>query len=263
MIIYSIVDLKKNLYCFAFRNKYDTISTEISQQIFQSIISGKTEFNKSYENFEVKVILERTDTDYIEESPNYFTRFKTISTNEGFFESQQLKKCEIIIKIILAKGFSEKDYESLNYRLYEICRHELEHRETYLNEGEPSEEYRAIFNQISQASNKIDPQRLREHCQLVSQYILDVQELSSYAKSLYYYSKKTHRKFEEVIQEALERIFYNNDSDIKSMAKKDTVVIRLFDSVKEALIERINRFYLNSKYHMASLFETPFYKNTH
>lgn len=255
MIIYSIANIRELLNKLSFRNKYDMMANEISREIFQNVINGEenngeeNEFRKSYPlyNIEVSVDILRYETDYIEQSKNNFARFKINSYNEGEFNDLELKGIKIIMKIALAKGFSKEDYRAFHYRLYEISRHELEHRETYYTKGKPDLEYQELYNKLIEETNT---RTLKEHCQIISQYILNPQEFPSYAKSLYYYSKKEKKDFRLVVQDILERSFYRNNPENINEAKNDSGIIQIFNATKEAIINEIKSLYPRSMYRM-------------
>ena len=208
MIIYSS-KVKILLHKMSFRNKYDVIANEISKEIFEAVISNRNSFNKDYphHNINVKVSIERIQDEYVEKSEGIkYCNFDIKAVNDGVFALNKYKNCKINIKITIPVNFSEVDYQSFNYNLYEIVRHEIEHKETFCNLGEPDQEYINLFNKTIKYKNL----PLLQRCELISKYVLHPQELPSYAKSIYYVSKKRNIDFKVIIKETTIRIFFNN-----------------------------------------------------
>jgi hypothetical protein len=142
------------------------------------------------------------------------------------------------IKISIANNFSSKDYESLNYALYESVRHEIEHNESYMHLGKPKRDYINLFNRSFN-----DDMDLRSHCKTVSEYILHPHELPSYAKSIYYYAKKSKLEFNNVIVNVLNRAFFNNDVTKIKNGMSDYEIKLMFEKVQFALSDSIHNLF--------------------
>ena len=91
---------------------------------------------------------------------------------------------------------------------------------------------------------------------MISKYLLHPQEISSYAKSIYFISKKKRQDFRRTIDEIFNRTFFNNNSENMSIGKEDKRISNIIEKTKKELIEAINRNFPNSKIVIKSL---PYY----
>lgn len=239
--------VKESLYHFAFRNQYDIIASEISKEIFQSVVSNNASFSKLYPKHKmgIEVVIERANTDYIEKVKNiHYVNFDIKAHNQGAFIENQFDSCLIDVKIILGRKFSDQDYQSLNYRLYEVIRHEIEHKKTFSDLGQPKQNYINLFDKLFQPKGN---RPLLSHCQLMSQYILHPQELPSYAKSIYFYAKRSRKSFQNIISDVLNRSFFNDRQDAIKEGMSNPEILSLLNKTKESLTKQINRFFPNSR----------------
>ena len=257
MQIYSILNRKDCLNIISYRNKYDTMENQISKDVFQAVINNQENYYKSYLEYGlfVRVNIEKTNSELIEViKGHYFVKFKVSAHSEGVFkinengeESNQLNDSTIFIDVILSSSFSQKDYNALNYNLYEYIRHELEHRESLITLNKPSDKYKQTFDKLF---NDTNIKTLKEHCKLMSDYILDPQEILSYAKSIYYVAKKQVgesgniiQQVNSVMQQIIGRSFYNNITEYAKMAQQDLEIVAIVNKTKEALLNKINELF--------------------
>jgi len=136
----------------------------------------------------------------------------------------------------------------------------LEHTETYIALGKPQEDYLTIYDKIFKDNNT---KTLKENCQLVSQYILHPQELPSYARSIYYVAKKLKTNYPIVIQQVLDRAFFdkkNNNYVVKPEDKNDPEIIAMLKKVQDGIKAQIKRIFPRSVFRMLSLSGLPYYK---
>jgi len=260
MKIYALNDnnIKKMMFISAFRNEYDLFTNIITKGIFNNIVKNKVSYSKKIPEFNciISAVIKKVNSNYIKDINGFeYKRFGISLQNTGNFSGNNIE-CKILINIFLSKGFSSKDFESLNYSLYEGVRHELEHIDTFETEGRPDDEYGVLLEEIfnSFTSNSLDD--LLEHCKLISKYLLHPQEISSYAKSIYFISKKKRQDFRRTIDEIFNRTFFNNNSENMSIGKEDKRISNIIEKTKKELIEAINRNFPNSKIVIKSL---PYY----
>ena len=249
-------NVQKFLCVFAFRNKYDLASNKIVKEIFGHIVKDKIGFSREFPEFDcnISVTIESIDADYIEIIKGFeYRRFGISAYNTGNFYNNKIGDSKIIIDIILANGFSSKDYEGLNYSLYECIRHELEHIDTFKSDGKPDEEYGILSKNVFESIPSNSPEKLLEHCNLISKYFLHPQEISSYAKSIYFISKKKHQDFKKTIEEAFNRTFFNNNSENIILGEEDKRISSIVEKTRRELIQKINSNFPNSKIVMRSL----------
>lgn len=252
MIIYSISsarNIQACLYTFAFRNKYDLSANALVKEIFQAITNEQSIFNKSLPEYqlEVEVDIKTTELEHIEKiKDRYFVPFDVNSYNDAQFPKEQFQSAKIIINVLLSKSFSEQNYETLYYKLYEIVRHELEHRQTYITLGKPTKKYNRLYNKVFNLSPTTTLKKLEQHCQLISQYLIHPQELSSYARSIFYNSKKQHKDFHIVLEKVLNRTFYNDDPELIKIALNDPEIIKIVNTTRTTIIQKINEIFPNS-----------------
>jgi len=268
MKIYSINDINdinNGITTFASRNILDTISNKIVNEFFTKfLLNNIPRFYKNFPqyNFDVTIITEKLNKKYISETQfQHFSLFKVIPTNEGTFHKEIIDNKEeiifdfsnIFIRVLISNSFGKKDYQALNYQLYESIRHELEHTKTYEKLGMPQEDYINLFNQIFQNNNS---KTLKENCHITSQYILHPQELPSYARSIYYLSKKLKVNFSVIISQVLDRAFFDKKNDNYTVSpedKKDPYIIDLLDRVTKELSNEIKEISPKSIFRMFSL----------
>ena len=243
--------MKDNIYLLSFRNKYDIVASETSKEIFLEIIRNNFDFYKSFPkyNIEIFVDIERVDKEYIDGGINGDSKKFTIDAqNYPDFEDEKLWT-EISLKIKLSRLFTSKDYESFHYAIYEIIRHELEHRETFLETGMSDSNYQELKHRVFDVSRK----EMYKNCGIMAQYITNPQELPSNARSLYFTAKKENKDYKVIIEEFLNRVFFNDEPEKIKMGKEDKDIFSIINSVREKLTERIKYFYPNTRISMRSL----------
>ena len=251
MKVYSL-DIKEALCKLSYRNQYDVIANEVAREIFEAVVSGKTNFSKEYpkHKIQVKANVNKVSDEYIEKVKGIkYVTFDVGAYNVGGFVANSYTDCEVVIEITLAKSFSPKDYQSLNYTLYDAVRHEIEHKETFSNIGQPDEDYISLFNKVFKKKDL----PLLDHCKLMSQYLLNPQELPSYSKAIYYLSKKQGKNFRKVIEETVVRCFFNNEPETMTNGLNDPGISKLFVDVIVELEDSINKFYPRSKVKMVHI----------
>jgi hypothetical protein len=224
----------------SFRNKDDMVSNEMCKDIFSIIKNNQKSFTQSYSGIQLNLTVTEKDSPQIEKIPNLkYGNFDINVHMEASFNGEEFQQGTINIEIILSNSFSKKDYQSLNYVLYEAIRHEIEHKNTFETIGTPQEDYQEIFNNLSEKQNLID------HCQTISQYMLHPQELPSYAKSIYYYAKKSKKNYEQVIDEVLNRALFFNDLNIIQQSKTNKEIVNICRKIKKDIIKKIKAMFPN------------------
>jgi len=221
MKMYKTTDLlKKCLMLFAFRNKYDIQSNDLVRKIFDRIKSDRMgEFGE--------------DEIWVEISRQKIHN----ATFENFSVSANTKNGKIYVNIFLDKDFSEKDYQKINFVLYEVIRHELEHFDKYVMGEKPDEEYVQLYNDLRSKHN------IKEHVELVAKYILSPTEIDSYVKSIIYAAKKQKKPAIEVIEMVIKRAFFGNDSVTMADALRDMEIKVVVSGVREKLRGKIREYY--------------------
>lgn len=259
MKIYSLngnANIKEMIFISAFRNKYDLFSNIITKGIFNNIVKNKSSFSKKIPEFNCKICanVKKINSNYIKDISGFeYKRFGLSVQNIGNFNGNNVNDYKILINIYLSNSFSNNDYESLNYALYEGIRHELEHISTFKIEGKPDYEYGMLSEKVFESMPSDSPDKLLEHCNLISQYFLHPQEISSYAKSIYFISKKNRQDFRTTIDNVFNRTFFNDNLDNIRIGKEDKRILNILEKTRKELIESINRNFPNSKIVMKSL----------
>ena len=262
MKIYKLngdTDIQKFLFISAFRNKFDLAANQISKNVFESIIENKDSFLKKFPEFncEIQATIKKISDDYIEHIKGFeYRRFGISACNKGAFVGNLFEYSYIFIDIVLSSGFSNRDYDSLNYSLYESIRHELEHINTFETEGKPDEEYMMIIDKMFKSIPPNSPEKLLEHCSLISSYFLNPQEIIAHSKSIYFISKKKRQDFKKTIEEVFNRVFFNNNIENIKIGKEDKRISSIVETTKNELIKKINSNFPNSLVVMKSL---PYY----
>jgi len=224
MKIYKVSDLERCLKVFAFRNKYDMMSNDIVSVIFDKIKTNPSNQIFSYDNIQVEI-----NKEFIN------------STFENFHIEAFSENNVIHLIISLNNDFSEKDYQRLNFVLYEVIRHELEHVDKFTQGKFPNEEYVKLYNSL------IENQNAKERAQKVSQYILSDVEVDSYVKSIMYVAKKQNKSVLEVIEQVIKRAFFNNNSKLMERELKDDEIFGIIESTRKILRGKLKEYYPNFK----------------
>ena len=219
----------------AYRNKYDKMAGEASKEIFQAIIyDGKGYIEIKKENVIIKVSVEEVE-DKIEET-NHFN-IKALAIPPESSEETIVK-----IDIVTDKDFSLDNYERLNFLIYEVVRHELEHANQFTIGKLPDESYKEKYDKtISPLLD--DEEGLRDHINNVATYILSNEELPAYARSIVYIAKKQNKHTDEVIRQIFNRAFFNNRIEIGKKALSDPEMNHIIEDVKTKLKDAINKLH--------------------
>ena len=244
------------LYISAFRNKYDIAANEIIKGIFQEIVNNRHSFLKEYPELkcEISITIINSNQDYFEYKKGFeYRNFGIKAWNDALFSGNDFIYSNIFLEITLPKNFSNKDYNNLNYVLYESIRHELEHPYTFKSEKKPQDEYAERAEKISNLGPINSSEKLFENCKLMSEQITNSQEISPFAKSIYFVSKKKNQHYENTIDEVLNRTFYHNNLENIKLGKEDKRIISLFNDTKNKLIMKIQELFPNSRILMKSL----------
>lgn len=225
MKVYKTKDILQDcLMSFAFRNKYDVQSNDLVRKIFDRIKNNRTgEFSE--------------DGIWVEISRQKIRK----PTFENFYVGAITKNGRIYISIFLDKDFSEKDYQRMNFVLYEVIRHELEHFDKFVMGEKPDEEYVQLYNDLRSKHN------IKEHVELVAKYILSPTEIDSYVKSIIYVAKKQKKLAIEVIEMVIKRAFFGNDSVTMADALRDMEIKVVVSGVREKLRGKIREYYPSFK----------------
>ena len=221
MKIYKISEsLKDCIKVFAFRNKYDIRANDVVRKIFDRIKN-----NKMGEFGEKDIWVE-------------ISRQKIHKTTwENFYINAYTKNDKIYITVFLNDDFSKKDYQKLNYVLYEAIRHELEHLDDFIEGKKPDEKYVQLYHDLR---NQHD---IKEHIEMVSQYILSDVEIDSYVKSIVYVAKKQNKSVLEVIEQIIKRAFFGNNSEVMLEAMGDSETRGIIERTRKILRDKLKEYY--------------------
>lgn len=247
----KIISLKTSLIrilkAASFRNKYDLFSNEISGKIFKIIkdkLSSKTNFKDSFHEKEEESKEEYAVDFYVKFSDTYDNK---VDIKAKFYYSDQQTEPFIEIRIYLRTDFSENDFERFHWYLYECVRHEYEHFDKYIRGFWPDKRYDEIIESLN-TINLSDTEKAK----LISELLLHYIEIDSYAKSIMYVAKKRKIPYGYVIRDILNRLFFNNDKNIKKRMLQNQEVSQIIDEIKNRLIERIRKIF------PASVLRDPF-----
>jgi predicted SprT family Zn-dependent metalloprotease len=245
--------MKSNIYSLAFRNKYDIMASETAKEVFLEIIRNNYFFYKPFPKYDMEIFvdIEKVDEEYIDGNKNDNSKKFSIDANTypDFNEYGKSTWSEISLKIKLSRLFIHKDYESFHYAIYEVIRHELEHRETFIEIGTSDKNYQELIHKVF----NVPRNEMYKNCGIMAQYITHPQELPSYARSLYYLAKKEHRDYKVVIEDFLNRVFFNNDPENIKIGKEDKGIFDIVNSVRDKITERIKYFFPNARISMRAL----------
>ena len=230
MKIYSIQDC---LLKIAYRNEYDLIANDMVQKIFNKIKTNLESFVLLEDNLELHLNINK------EEGVDSYKNFDLTAHTETIpYDVEFVPK--MIINLVVNEEFSKNDYQDLNFSLYEVIRHELEHYYKYILEKHPDEEYKRTYRSLLSSRAKED---LQKHVNLVSKYILSEIEIDSYARSIIYVAKKQNKNAMEVIQQVFNRAFFNNDRELVKLAQENQEIMAVVNNAKNKLAKRIGMFY--------------------
>ena len=158
-------------------------------------------------------------------------------TFDNFSVKAVTKDDSIYLTILINDAFSELDYPSLNYVLYEVIRHELEHKDRFILNKRPDAKYVELYNKL------MSNMSLEEHTGTISEYILSETEIDSYIKSIMYVAKKQKVSAYDVIEQVIKRAFFNNDSKLMLEGIENSRIKSLVEKTREELRHKIREYY--------------------
>jgi len=208
------------LKVFAFRNKYSLRANDLVRKIFDRIKNDRMgEFGEE----DIWVEIRRQKIPH--------------STFENFYVDANTKNDKIYLVIFLDHGFSEKDYQKLNFVLYEIIRHELEHVGKFSMDKKPDGKYVQLYYDLRNNND------IHDHVRMISQYILSDTEIDSYAKSIMYVAKKQNKSVLEIVDQVIKRAFFGNDSKIMVEVMQNKEMKNIVEYTKNKLKEKIKEYF--------------------
>ena len=224
MKIYNAIEATNScIRIFAFRNKYDILANRVAEWIFSLIKNGNLG-EYIYDNIHVDISNSEKETHL------NFNNFKIGAECRGN---------DIQIDIFLKSDFSKSDYQSFNYVLYEVIRHELEHQDRFILGKNPDDEYVKTYDQLMNDSGL----KLEEHSELIAKYILSDSEIDSYVKSIMYVAKKQKRSAIEIIEQVLNRAFFNNNEKLMTDGTKNDRIVSLVEKTRNVLRNKLVEYY--------------------
>jgi hypothetical protein len=222
----------------SFRNKYDLFSNTVSRKIFEMIkdkLPSKVNFKDSFYEKEEESKEEYTVDFYVKFNDAYD---KKVDIKAKFYYPDQQTEPFIDIRIYLRMDFSDDDFERFHWYLYECVRHEYEHFDKYIKGFWPDKRY----DEIIESLNTLNLSDI-EKAKLVSELMLHYIEIDSYVKSIMYVAKKRKIPYGYVIQDILNRLFFNNDKNIEKRMLQNQEVSQIINEIKNRLIERIRNIF--------------------
>lgn len=230
------IDVFSMLKKIAFRNQYDLFANDASRDVFEMVKSNyknKTNTKRTFEYKSTKYIIDLS-LSYDNLSP---TKFKVFAR---FFEQDndiQLPPY-IEVEVVLDNGFSENDFERLYYQIYEFVRHEYEHFCQFDKDIHPSKDYLDTVEQL-QSYGMPDLERAKT----VEKNVLDPQEIDAYARSIMYVAKKRKVRFQVVLWEMADIMFFGfDDKDVKE-GHKNQEIMNVHNNVVDKIKKRIEQIY--------------------
>lgn len=235
MILYSIKDC---LYKIAYRNEYDLMAGDIVREIFSNIKGGLNSFTISKPNLDIKVNVVNKDiaeTTYKNFHITAYSDIPVISNNDN----APLDTPTITVNLYINAMFSAKDYNDLNYSLYSVIRHEIEHYHNYVLKKQPESDYVERYTALMNSNNN----NLERHVQMVSDYILCESEIDAYARSIIYVAKKQNKAPFEIIDQIFKRAFFNNNRELLLIGQHSEKIREIIENTRNKLMQRIGSFY--------------------
>jgi hypothetical protein len=218
----------------AFRNRYDLLANEATRDIFETIknnYNDKRDIKKSFEyrNTNYIIDLELSRGDLVDKKFNMQANF-----NPPDKETQTPPHITIII--VLANTFSEEDFERLNYTIYQFIRHEYEH--FYDWNILPDQEYYDNLRALQDMNLS-----LLERAKLVEKNVLSPYEITAYSRSVFYVAKKRKVRFQKVLWEALDIMFFGFSKKDQDIGRKDREIMDIYNNIYHKIIERIHQIF--------------------
>jgi len=217
---------------FAFRNKNDLLATSLVRKIFSFI---KQNLNKDT-YYETKVDNNCDLFLYITFLNNENNlRYKNFDIRAFInkFKDRSIKSF-IRVELYTNRKFSSKDYDQLQYILYDATRHEINH-------------YFQSYNEEHDSQNNENNETLNRFIDL-RKYILQPDELEAYIRGLMFTAKKQKKPFETILNDNLNGLFFVNDQKIKKeilnlpISKK---IIGFFNDIKKSVLLRAKEIFPN------------------
>lgn len=215
-------------------SKYDLLANNATRDIF-NIIKKEYLNNKNLEkSFEYK------DANYIIDLVLSHDNLldKKFDMRANFYPPEENTKLPpyIEIKIILDINFSEKDFERLNYVIYEFIRHEYDHYYKCDNDIYPDKEYYDNLEKL-QDMNLSDVQR----AQLVQKNVLNPYELDAYAQSIIQLSKKKKIRYQYILRETMDIMFFGFSQERRDIGHKNIEIMSIYNDIMSKLKEKIEQ----------------------
>lgn len=213
--------IKDCIYAFSFRNKYDIISNDVARYIFDLVKNKKFgEYSKD------DIWIEIAKIDKLNKL-----------TFDNFSIKAVTKNGSIYLSIFINDDFNETDYQNFNYVLYEVIRHELEHKDSFILNKRPDSKYVEMYNKL------LSNMDLEEHAETISEYILSDTEIDAYVKSIMYVAKKQKVSTYDIIEQVIKRAFFNNNSNSMLEGIKNSKIKSLVEKTRDGLRAKIIEYY--------------------
>jgi len=230
-----------SFYKFAgFRNPNDLLAMKISRDIFTVV---KDNIGK--------------DTDRVfkvDKNCSLFVRILYLGENDiyGEINSSNLKYNTFTIKadtntsknslynpfvrigIFLNHQFSESDFESINYAIFDAIRHELEHYQQYKNKFNDEYFSPVIYKDFIPMCNEY------------REYLLSTSEIEPYLKGLVFAAKKQKIPFDTILDQSLNGIFFNNNNALRDKILASNMgqeVEKIITDIRSKIIQRAKEIY--------------------
>lgn len=220
----------------AFRNRYDLLANDASRDIFDIIKNNylnKVDVQKSFEYKNSNYVI-----DLYLSSGDLFN--KAFDMDAHFYppeEGTQLPPY-IEMRIVLDNGFSEDNFEKLNYSIYQFIRHEYEHFYNCDKNVYPDKEYYDNLK-LLQRPDLTDIERAK----LIEKNVLHSHEIDSYAKSIVYLAKKRKIRFQQVLWETLDIMFFGFGDKERESGHRNVKIMKIYENILWKLKERIEKIY--------------------
>jgi hypothetical protein len=220
----------------AFRNRYDLLANEATRDIFETIKNNYQNTRESKESFEYKntnyiIDLKLSHDNLIDKKFDMRADF-----NEPDVKAQTPPYIEI--RITLDYNFSKDDFERLNYAIYEFIRHEYEHFYSYDHDIFSSKEYYDNLRALQDMSLS-----LLERAKLVEKNVLDPYEIDAYARSVVYVAKKRKVRFQKVLWEALDIMFFGFSEKDQNLGRQNREIMNIYNNILDKTQERIHQIF--------------------
>ena|GEM_PF-4020947 len=220
----------------AFRNQYDLLANEATRDIFKTIKDNYRNTNDTKKSFEYR------NTDYFVDLElshgNLIDKKFNVQANFNPPDKEAQTPLYINIIIVLDNSFSEEDFERLNYIVYQFIRHEYEHFYDCDKNVLPDQEY---YDNLRAFQNM--NLSLLERVKLVEKNVLSPYEITAYARSIFYMAKKRKVRFQKVLLEALDIMFFGFSEKDQEIGRKDREIMDIHNNIYHKIIEKIHQIF--------------------